>query len=201
MPTSSSSLRLSLRNQRRALSLSTRQHFDDNIHQTLLSSAILLRFSSIAGYLSNNGEPSINAFMQHSCRVNRPFYLPVLNKQSLVFAHYKWGEQLINNRFNIPEPIAEHRFPAKFLSVVLMPLVAFDSQGNRMGMGGGYYDRTLAFMRHATCKKKPLLIGIAYSLQEVDRLVSQPWDIPLDAVITEKGLIAFSIKAKQLLRI
>ena len=72
--------------------------------------------------------------------------------------------------------------PTHELDVILMPLVGFDNDGNRLGMGGGYYDRTLAYTRHAI--KKPVLIGVAHDLQRVDRLPYASWDIPLNAIVT-----------------
>ncbi|HIF18801.1 MAG TPA: 5-formyltetrahydrofolate cyclo-ligase [Cycloclasticus sp.] len=200
MQQSTSSLRQSLRKQRQALSKSTREHFDYSIQQTLLNSGVLLRFSSIAGYLSNNGEPSIHSLIQTCSDINRPFYLPVLKKKSLAFASYTKGNELTNNAFNIPEPSNQRTLAAKFLSVILVPLVGFDHQGNRLGMGGGFYDHALNFMLNPACTKRPLLIGIAYSLQKVDSINRYAWDIPLDAVITEEGLSTFSVKARQLLR-
>lgn len=201
MPQATPLLRQSLRKQRQGISQSAREHFNYRIQQTLLSAGVLLRFSNIAGYLSNDGEPSIDSLVQTCYEINRPFYLPVVRKKALAFAQYTLGNELSNNAFNIPEPSTQHTLCARFLSVILIPLVGFDNQGNRLGMGGGYYDRTLNFMLDPACKKKPLLIGIAYSLQKVNTINPHAWDVPLDAVITEKGLITFSAKAKQLLRL
>ena len=75
---------------------------------------------------------------------------------------------------------------ARQLDVVIAPLVAFDESLNRLGMGGGYYDRTFAFRKRARVLRRPVLIGVAYSFQRVDRLQPENWDVPLDVVITEK---------------
>jgi len=72
---------------------------------------------------------------------------------------------------------------------VLVPLVAFDDAGNRLGMGAGYYDRSFAFRRAAP--SPPLLVGVGYEFQRVPALAAQPWDVPLDAVLTERGLQRF----------
>lgn len=78
------------------------------------------------------------------------------------------------------------------LDLIILPLVAFDLSGNRLGMGGGFYDRTLSF-KHQRCHwKGPKLIGIAHELQRVDLLPVNDWDIPLDAVITEQKLYQFT---------
>lgn len=193
------SLRQSLQLQRRSISQKEREHFDYCIHQNLIKSGVLLRSNRIAGYFSNNGEPAVDLLMQICGERNLAFYLPVINKRILRFCLYKWGDDLQNNVFNIPQPANQHSLPSQFLSTILMPLVGFDSQGNRLGMGGGYYDRSLSFTLASSCKKKPLLIGIAYSCQQVKNIIRQNWDVSLDAVITEKGLTCFSSTAEQLL--
>lgn len=126
---------------------------------------------------------------------NRLVYLPVLAEGSfLYFAPYRPGAPLRHNRFEIPEPEVaptEWLRPAQ-LDLVLTPLVAFDSTGTRLGMGGGFYDRGFAFMREAADRgHRPCLLGLAYEFQQVAELVRQPWDVPLDAVVTELALYEF----------
>jgi len=194
-------LRHTLRQRRRNITPAQREYFDFLINQHIQKSGILLRSSSIASYLANDGEPSVNYSIQNCAKKALLHYLPVISKKRLKFAQYSFGGPLTSNAFNIPEPLTKHFLPARLLSSILIPLVGFDKQGNRLGMGGGYYDRTLNFMSQTACRKKPLLIGIAYSLQEVDSIQSRHWDIPLDAVITELGITCFSTRAKQFLRI
>jgi len=74
------------------------------------------------------------------------------------------------------------------LDLVIMPLLGFDPRGGRLGMGGGYYDSHFAFRRHGWRHRKPWLLGLGYDVQRCDRLVLNPWDVPLDAVLTESGL-------------
>ena len=74
------------------------------------------------------------------------------------------------------------------MDLLFLPLVAFDTHGNRMGMGGGFYDRSLAFLQQKNGLKKPVLAGLAHEIQKVEQLLTQNWDIPLDFVITEKQL-------------
>jgi 5-formyltetrahydrofolate cyclo-ligase len=69
-----------------------------------------------------------------------------------------------------------------------MPLVAFDEQGNRLGMGGGFYDRTLAYLKYRQHRRKPVLAGLAHEIQKIGQLTTQSWDIPLDCIITENKL-------------
>ena len=195
-----SSTRLRLRKSRNDLPPTTRRWYSHLIHQHLLTSGLVIRSAYMAGYLANDGEPSIDPIIQKQHKANRPVYLPSLRKQQLVFKPYFNNGTLANNKFNIPEPVGHQYFNPKYLNIILMPLVGFDEQGNRLGMGGGYYDRTLNFALRSSCKKRPLLIGIAYSQQRVAKLQKQRWDIPLDAVVTELGLVFFSTRAKTQLR-
>ena len=195
-----SSTRQRLRKARNDIPTTTRRYYNRLIHQHLLTSGLFNRRARIAGYLANDGEPSIDPLIQKQHKANRPFYLPTLRKKKLVFKPYLNSDALVHNRFNIPEPVGHQYFNPKYLNIMLMPLVGFDEQGNRLGMGGGFYDRTLSFTLRPCCTKQPLLIGVAYSQQKVNQLQSQAWDIPLDAVITEQGVQCFSNRSKALLR-
>src|SRR5687767_13746260 len=92
------------------------------------------------------------------------------------------------NRFGIPEPTGRRCAPQQ-LDLVLLPLVAFDRRGARLGMGGGFYDRTFAFLRVAG-RRKPRLVGLAHHFQEVAQLPREPWDVPLAAIVTERGWVS-----------
>ena len=109
------------------------------------------------------------------------------------FARYLPGMPMRPNRFAIPEPaIARAQLlPAQSLDLILMPLVGFDRSGNRLGMGGGFYDRTLAFRHHRDGYRGPLLLGLAYQFQCLDGLQARHWDVPLDGILTEKYLRRF----------
>ena len=92
------------------------------------------------------------------------------------------------NRFGIQEPACSprHWVRAWQLDLILLPLVAFDESGNRLGMGGGFYDRSLAYRQSRTHSRRPRLIGLAHELQRVEQLATNSWDIPLDMIATEK---------------
>lgn len=102
------------------------------------------------------------------------------------------------NRFGIPEPKASPRQTLKALELdlLLLPLVAFDSKGNRLGMGGGYYDRTLAHLNRQKGWRRPRIIGLAHELQRVDGLKNNAWDVPLDGIITDQCLYPVSTDAR-----
>ena len=112
--------------------------------------------------------------------------LPVVaaKKSPLVFRRWREGDPLIVHIFGMHEPAAAA--PEIVPDVLLIPLLAFDAQGTRLGYGGGFYDRTLASL------KTKRAIGIAYAGQEVDELPCHDHDHPLDAVVTEKGVRTFT---------
>ena len=95
------------------------------------------------------------------------------------------------NEFGIPEPLLRSRRVTAItrLDLVLTPLVGFDEQGNRLGMGGGFYDRSFAYLRQRQRWRKPHLLGVAFELQNCEQgLPHQQWDVPLDGVVTESGV-------------
>ncbi len=104
------------------------------------------------------------------------------------------------NRFGIPEPCFDPRMciGPRFLGVVFMPLLGFDQQGNRLGMGGGFYDRALEF-KHRANGTRPLLIGAAFDCQRVEALAINAWDVAMDAVVTESGVRACRPELRHLL--
>jgi 5-formyltetrahydrofolate cyclo-ligase len=150
----------------------------------------------IAFYFGVAGEMDPGPLLEAALQSGKTPYLPILRSypaNRLWFAPYSNQSRLIPNRFGIPEPSNRYRqltMPWS-LDMVFVPLVAFDPQGHRLGMGGGYYDRTFAFKRLRTHLKGPKLIGLAHEFQYRPHLHSNPWDIPLDAVITESSLYTF----------
>jgi len=144
--------------------------------------------------MANDGELDPFYLMATAWEMGKHCYLPVLtptHDKSLLFAPYEPDAPLVHNQFGIPEPriAARHLIKARNLDLVIMPLVAFDRRGNRIGMGGGYYDRTLGFLNARTQWRKPRLVGIGYSFQEVSSIGSEPWDVPLGYMATERDLV------------
>ena len=123
---------------------------------------------------------------------DKQFYLPVLSKnkdEGLVFIELNKDTEFMDNKFAIPEPIYnEDKIVAgNILDLVLVPLLGFDKQGHRLGMGGGFYDRCFAFKKQGNAN--PILMGYAYDFQEIDELVPESWDVDLDMIATESGFI------------
>ncbi|RJQ47962.1 MAG: 5-formyltetrahydrofolate cyclo-ligase [Gammaproteobacteria bacterium] len=144
----------------------------------------------VAFYIANDGEMDLSALLCRALRYGKRCYLPVLRQNRLAFAPYRSGDRLSPNRFGIPEPVLPKNgwSQAARLDLILIPLVAFDARGNRLGMGAGFYDRTLGFLNLRRYWRRPRLIGVAYDFQRVAEITPAPWDVPLDAVVTEASV-------------
>lgn len=187
-------LRQQLRTQRLHLSAAERQAAALAVAGRLVETAWFVEASTIAGYWACHGELDAALLMERAWAIGKAVYLPVLAGDALQFAPYRTGMPLCRNRFQIPEPDVSPAewLPPWALDLVLTPLVAFDSTGTRLGMGGGFYDRSFAFLRDlAGSGHRPRLVGLAYEFQQVEALVRQPWDVPLDAAVTEKTWSVF----------
>lgn len=147
---------------------------------------------SVALYLAADGEIDPVLLMKGALAQGKRVFLPQLRAANrLEFAEYRSGARLRRNRFGIPEPLRGRRMALQGLDVVLVPLVAFDRRGNRLGMGGGFYDRTFARFRQP-CRSRanaPRLIGLAHRFQQVAGLDEQSWDVPLSGILTDSGWI------------
>jgi 5-formyltetrahydrofolate cyclo-ligase len=148
----------------------------------------------IAGYLAQDGELSLEHLFRHCWQDHKLTYLPILRPlppNRLWFAPYTQHSALHLNRYRIPEPNFQLSalIPPSRLDLVLFPLVAFDVLGGRLGMGGGFYDRTFSHLTETN--RRPLFVGIAHDEQCVETLPNDPWDIPLDAVFTPSQCYLF----------
>jgi 5-formyltetrahydrofolate cyclo-ligase len=180
-------LRRDMRARRAALSASHRIAAAQQLALHLHALAGMPASGPVAGYWAVDGEIALHAW-QTSLPAACTYCLPVLgDDERLRFAPWRAGDALVANRFGIPEPDVEASLllPAADLAAIVMPLVAFDAGCNRVGMGGGWYDRSLAGLRDRP--GRPLLVGVGYEVQRVDRLVPAAWDVPLDAVCTESA--------------
>lgn len=149
--------------------------------------------ANVAGYWAVRGELPLNLAVASLQRRDQHYFLPVLGKaRHLHFAEYHQGGIVRGNRFGIPEPDVAPAglHDAGDMAVILLPLLAFDRTGHRLGTGGGWYDTSLAFLRDAPRPATPLLVGIGYAFQQVAAIPAEPWDVPLDYVATDGELIA-----------
>ena len=178
-------LRRELRQRRRDLPAATRIAAANALADRLLALPFLPLAGHVAGYWAMDGEIGLHAF-QLRLPSTLTYCLPLLHAdESLRFAPWRAGAPLVTNRFGIPEPDIDpdDALPASAMAMLVLPLVGFDARGARLGMGGGWYDRSLAF-RHAR-PAPPWLVGAGFAVQQVETLPLEAWDVRLDAVCSE----------------
>ncbi len=190
-------LRIAIRAQRRQLSVRSQISHSRLMTRQASKCKALQTSKRIAFYFASDGEMDPSPLVERASMAGKNCYYPVLRERpanALWFAEHVPPKPLKANRFGIPEPAMPHHriTPPWGLDLIVLPLVAFDLSGNRLGMGGGYYDRTLSFRRGRKHWKGPKLIGLAHELQRVDCIPINDWDIPLDAVITESAYYRFA---------
>lgn len=189
---SRTALRRDLRARRAALSAAERIAAAQGLVAQVEQVPEFLTDRRIAGYWATAGELPLAALMAGILARGQVWHLPIVVDDGLLrFAPWRVGDTLAPNRYGIPEPVCaiEQTLSPQDIDVVLVPLLGFDRRGHRLGFGGGYYDRSFAFLRERADVGKPVLVGIAYAMQEVERIDTQPWDVPLDYVATERELM------------
>lgn len=182
-------LRKLLRQRRQQLSAAYRQQAANRLARLWLRQPGLRRAKRIALYWPMASEISVLPLLNLCLALRRQVYLPQLawrTRKRMWFVRLRQGQTWQYNRFNIPEPQASHCSSVRALDLVLLPVVGFDGNCNRLGQGGGFYDASLQFLRQRRHWKRPRIVGIAYDCQRVTQLPLEPWDVPLDAVLTEK---------------
>jgi 5-formyltetrahydrofolate cyclo-ligase len=151
----------------------------------LLKHSTYFQHDTFSCYLPQDGELDLMPFIQLLWNENKRCVLPVVGPERVLsFSPYHAESKLEKNTFGILESQNEMTVPLQEIDMVLVPLVAFDNKGGRLGMGGGYYDATFSETKH-----RPLMVGVAHSCQQADSVPMDSWDVPLDAVITESGVI------------
>lgn len=190
-PLSRPQLRRMLRNARRALTPSEQREAAQGVYRQLAQHPLFRRAKHISLYLPTDGEIDPRLLLRAAQRRGKATYLPVLSawpRTKMVFQRVRPGEKLLPNRFRILEPRVNVRRQRKVwaLDLVLLPLVGFDDAGGRLGMGGGFYDRSLAYLARRQHWRKPTLLGLAHECQKVERLVQASWDVPLAGTVTDK---------------
>lgn len=180
-------LRQTLRARRQSLSPEQQHLAAEQLCQQLLKFLPLHSGQRIAAYLASDGEIDLQPFIQACWAADVQVFLPkvIAPSQPLTFLQYEPTSPLAPNRYGIPEPTTDQTCDTNELDWVLCPLVGFDDQGGRLGMGGGFYDRTFENKAGHT-----RLLGIAHQCQRVNTLPKESWDIPVEAVVTDHGVIA-----------
>ena len=196
-------IRKNIRHQRNQLSSNFQKQASKALTNQLINLPSVKSAKSLAIYLANDGELSPLPFIHWCWQQNKQIALPVIhpfNKRHILFLNYAPSSLMKNNRFNIPEPQLNvtQVIPVRALDIIFTPLVAFDQYGQRLGMGGGFYDRTLAFTNLSNNSPKnnkkinnptPAIIGLAHDCQQVEKIPVELWDVPIPQIITPSKLI------------
>ena len=194
-------LRKCLLKQRSALSTSQRKRAARALVSQLLHVPQILKAKRLISYVPVRGEISAEELLKHTRAES--IYIPQITDYAAGQMRFCLADdrqlknlstlsrqQLKLNQFKIPEPTVNNLgLPPRLADVVFVPLVAFDLAGNRIGMGAGFYDRAFAFRKWHITTRKPLLVGLAHAFQQVDAIAKQPWDVPLDVIITPEQTI------------
>lgn len=181
------SIRKRIQQQRLALNESQIKCFSQAICKQIIESGILRGAQRIGIYLPVRGEADPTLLRDLDALSGKQFYLPILSEvkaNHLAFAEYTSTTTMRQNKFNIPEPMVAERdliHDPQILDVVITPLVAVDPLGNRIGMGGGFYDRTFAYKKIAPALP-PRLVAFAYDFQLITQQTPQSWDVPVDNI-------------------
>lgn len=161
------------------------------LERLAVESGLLLRYRRIGFYLPFGGEMDLMPLLNRALWLGKPCYLPVVParfQRLLRFSRLTERRSWYHNRFGIPEHWSPRQLRARQLDLLFLPLVGFDEAGYRLGMGGGFYDASLAYLTRRKAWRKPLLVGVGYEWQKVEKVPHDPWDMPLDAVLTDKRL-------------
>ena len=177
-------VRQQLRQRRRDLTAATRIAAAEALAGRILALPFLPRQGHVAGYWAMDGEIGLHV-LQLRLPPGLVWCLPVLAGEVLRFAPWHPGDPLVSNRYGIPEPDVAPAacLGAEQLALAVMPLVGFDADGRRLGMGGGWYDRSFAFRQRQSAP--PWLVGVGFAVQQVPALEAADWDVLPDAICTE----------------
>lgn len=196
-------LRKQLRARRAAVTVAERHAAGRQLARLALRHRLLARGRRIGFYMPSKHEIDVLPLLRAALRMGMSCFMPVVpargrklwftrlgcQEKSLDRPPAAWlNNHWVKNRYGIPEylPRGVRRVRSRQLDLLFMPLLGFDSQGWRIGMGGGYYDASLAHLRESKWRR-PHLIGVAFSVQEIDNAPNDPWDVPLDGILTECG--------------
>ncbi|HTA66141.1 MAG TPA: 5-formyltetrahydrofolate cyclo-ligase [Xanthomonadaceae bacterium] len=187
-------LRRELRERRARIPLADRFAAAQAVAEHLLRMPVVSSARRIAGYWAVGGEMPLHGVVTGLSK-DSAYCLPVLHTaNTLRFVPWRVGDAIGTNRFGIPEPTeAGVGFAPSEVDVVLLPLLGFTRNGDRVGTGGGWYDRSFVFRKRSAAP--PLLIGVGFACQQIDDgWTPQPWDVPLDAVATEREFLVCPLR-------
>ncbi|MDG2090523.1 MAG: 5-formyltetrahydrofolate cyclo-ligase [Gammaproteobacteria bacterium] len=194
--------RSTLRQLRRSLSPEQQFLAAENLLEHIFEDDDFKNASNIAFYQAFDGEINPSSALQAALKQGKHIFLPIISptNSSLTFVEYQTKSSLTKNAYGILEPelYPNNALAPEHIDIIFMPLVAFDLNGTRLGMGKGYYDRSLAFILEKKSEKSlssikiPNLIGLGHECQRVEHLERAEWDVPLDKIITDQAIYTFA---------
>lgn len=197
-----SQIRRDIREARRSIGSEQQIRAAKKLQSYILEDTTFASAATVAFYQAFDGEINPALTMQAALERGKRCFLPVIDfaKEHMTFVEYKAEASLAKNAFGILEPqlYPNDALAPEHIDLIFMPLVAFDLNGTRLGMGKGYYDKKLAFMmkksseKSLTSGKFPKLIGLAHECQRVEKLERAEWDVPLDKIITDQAVYTIS---------
>ncbi len=182
-------MRQANRKRRGALSPQQLQAAAEALAHRIIELDVYVRSTKLAVYFAVNGEIGLDVVIDHALAAGKQVFLPNLDQNHCAFHRTSVNRKCASTSFACRNPtsaMSEMLQPDQ-LDLVLAPLVVFDENRNRIGMGGGFYDRSFA-MRKAIEVTEPVLIGVAHELQKVDEIIPQEWDVRLDSVVTDQAI-------------
>ncbi len=152
------------------------------------------RGARVALYMPMRGEVDLRPAVEAAWRNGSTVYMPkIVDRRHARMTFLPWtpDQPRRRNVYGIEEPALDTgRLEARELDTVVMPVVGFDREGNRLGMGAGYYDRAMRRRLDPTrAWRRPRLVGVAFSCQELPAIAASPWDVPMDLIVTERGVL------------
>jgi 5-formyltetrahydrofolate cyclo-ligase len=184
-------LRTALRRVRRDISPERRRHAAASLRRVALAEGLLLNHLRIGFYSPTYEEMNLLPLLNQALWLGKACFLPIVPRRfqrHLGFSRLTSLSRWYLNRFGIHEHWTPRPVRAWQLDLLFVPLVGFDDACHRLGMGGGFYDASLAYLRRRKVWRKPLLVGVGYECQKVTEIPADPWDMHLDAVITERKI-------------
>ena len=181
-------LRRQLRQRRREIPAAARITAAEALATNLLALPFADVAGPVAGYWAMDGEIALHRW-QMQLPPQQTYCLPVLHGRLLRFAPWRPGQPLVANRYGIPEPDvdATQALRPEEMALVVAPLTGFDARCRRLGMGGGWYDRSFAFRQRRSAP--PWLVGVGFAAQQVPALPVEGWDVAVDAICTEQATL------------
>lgn len=181
------SLRKKALHARRVMSAESRAIASQKICQRVCESREFYASKTLACYLPMDDEVDTREIIERAWRANKRVFVPILRSNTeMFFCKIDPESELERKHFDLWEPTRGLLIDSRLLDLVITPTVAFDNHRNRIGMGGGYYDRCFSFLRHRKKWIRPKLLGVAFQCQQVEKITPNPWDIRLYRIITDK---------------